>query len=286
MPIVDWAQLILPHSSTNCSPYELTHARSPRTTLDWHPTSAPANAKESLDREEATHLVNKLKAGLEFARTEMTKSQQIMKINFDKHHRVPDFDVGDYVWITTKHWNTARPNKKLDHKMAGPYKILVKEGHSFRLELPESLGLKHPVFHASKLRKAAMDPLPGQRNEPPPPIELIPGDQEWEVESILDCKKHHNRLRYRVEWSGHDDDPEWYPAANLKYSPALLRDYHRKHPEKPGPPANLTKWAKAYHDGLEDYEYLAGNDKEMSPAAKKAFFTEVNFAGSSHRQNA
>jgi len=38
--------------------------------------------------------------------------------------RAIDFDVGDFVWVTTKEWTTGRPSKKLDSQMEGPYKIL------------------------------------------------------------------------------------------------------------------------------------------------------------------
>ena len=55
-----------------------------------------------------------------------------------------------------------RPSKKLDQQFAGPYEILQKKGHSYKLKLPDHLRI-HPVFPAIKLRRAASDPLLGQR---------------------------------------------------------------------------------------------------------------------------
>ena len=53
--------------------------------------------------------------------------------SINAHRREVDFDVEDYVWLDMKYWNTARPSLKLDNKNCGPFKILKKEGNSFRL---------------------------------------------------------------------------------------------------------------------------------------------------------
>lgn len=67
--------------------------------------------------------------------------------------------------------------------MAGPYRIIKKISNAYQLDLPDSIHV-HPVFSPDKLQKAAMNPLPGQIENSPPPIK-VNGEQEWEVEEIL-----------------------------------------------------------------------------------------------------
>jgi len=65
---------------------------------------------------------------------------------------------------------------------------------------------------------------------------IIQEQQEWEVEKILDSRRHRNQIQYRVKWTGfHDPDCTLYPARNFENSPDLVRQFHKEYPEKPTP---------------------------------------------------
>ena len=90
----------------------------------------------------------------------------------------------------------------------------------------------HPVFHVSLLEPAADDPYPGQPQPAPPPV-IVDGEEEWQVDDILDSRMRYRRLQYLVKWTGYDR-PEWEDARNINGLQAIDQ-FHARHPEKPGP---------------------------------------------------
>ena len=89
--------------------------------------------------------------------------------------------------------------------MAGLYKVFEKIGNLYKVKLPDSIKV-YLVFSPDKLRKAVTDPLPGQKNEPPLPIQ-VNNNNKWEIEEILACKLVKGTLKYHISWKGYDPDP-------------------------------------------------------------------------------
>ena len=94
------------------------------------------------------------------------------------------FKLGQKVWLEAKNLKINTPSQKLSHKWEGPFEVLeVLSPLVYKLQLPKSWKI-HPVFHASLLLPYKENVVHGP-NFPQPPPDLIEGEEEWEVEAIL-----------------------------------------------------------------------------------------------------
>ena len=112
---------------------------------------------------------------LAFAKQHLAETQKAMLRQVNKHQKDINYEVRDMVFLNSRNIKTQRPLKKLDNKIFESFKIVIKVERAFQLELPRTM-LIHDVFHASLLRKAATDSLPGQKQTPSLPI--VVNDQE------------------------------------------------------------------------------------------------------------
>lgn len=259
LPMVDFAAATLPQESTGMSSFMIERGYEPRVSFDWNPASLPRSTPP--EAHEVHKWITRLKNIWESARTNMAAAQDRQRIQTNRHRREETFEIGDWVMVTTKNWNLGRPSRKLADQAAGPYRVIEKIGHAYKLALPEQIKV-HPVFSPEKLRRAPRtDPLPGQIPDPPPPI-TVDDQDEWEVEKILAVRKRYGKLQYKVKWLGYDNDSQWYPARNFKNSPQLIREFHDHYPNLPGPPARLQNWISA---ALND-EFLDDHPDDDKPA--------------------
>jgi hypothetical protein len=65
-----------------------------------------------------------------------------------------------------------------------------------------------------------------------PPI-IVDGEEEWEVERIIDSRLHYRKLQYKAVWKNHPPDDTWYPASNFDNAPEIRQAFHRQYPQKP-----------------------------------------------------
>ena len=120
---------------------------------------------EKANRAETRSFIHKMENAVVYTKKKIEEAQARQQAQANKKRRAIDFDVGDKVYVIKKGWRTIRLSDKLDTPVAGPWKILKKVGHSFKVQLPPRYKL-HPVFHADRLRKNPDSPLLGQHNKP------------------------------------------------------------------------------------------------------------------------
>ena len=253
LPALDAAHNWTPHDSLEgVSPYELMFGREAHNPLSVPPETPSGTETETPPGQRARELVTRMHQAWAMARSASERAQERQAAQANRRRRAPDFIVGDMVMVSKRGWATDRPTTRLDSQWAGPYRIVAARGFSYEVDLPESVRVSR-TFHASQLRKAPVNPLPGQRATPAPP-EIVEGELEWTVNRIISSRIHRGKLQYQAEWQGCDPDPGFYDAESFKHSPVRIQEFHERHPEAEGPPKRLAQWIRA-----------AAEDKEPEP---------------------
>jgi len=203
--------------STGFSPFFLNY--------DFHPKHSPLIPKQiNVPRaveftKDFQDLIKKLKENLKMA-IETQKKQA------DKYRcKPPKFKKGDKVWLDSS-LIIHKGNKKFKPRKLGPYKILEKVTEvSYKLDLPKSLRI-HPIVHVSSLEPYCEDNF--NRITPAPPPIIINDEVEYEVEEILDKRKHYGKIQYLIKWKGYPlSEASWEPKENLNCD-EILRNFNKK----------------------------------------------------------
>lgn len=190
--MAEFAMRNVVNSSTGISPFFANHGYHPRMSFG-PPRALPRNALEhrQLRHKDASDFVHKMEDILKLLHTNLITARDSQE-NFANTSRraAPAYRVGDMVLLSTKNIDSLKPIPKFDAKFIGPFPIeRIINSYAYKLRLPYELQSIHPVFHTNHLKPSAGIPLPGQRNEPTPPLFVdTSGHELWSIDEILDAK--------------------------------------------------------------------------------------------------
>ena len=116
-----------------------------------------------------------------------------------KRSDVEEYKVGDLVMLSTKdlkYQMVRRRTEKLTERFVGPYKVKeIISSNAVKLELPSTVKI-HSVVNVSRIRRY-VGQVEGQKKEQPTPV-IIEGEEEWEVERILNKRRVRGKDKYLV----------------------------------------------------------------------------------------
>jgi hypothetical protein len=169
------------------------------------------------------------------------------------------------VWLEGTNIRNDRPSTKLSPHRYGPFRISQKvSSHSYRLQLPQTWRI-HPVFHVQLLRLARSDPILGRRPDPSPP-EVIEGDEEYEVNKILNSRYVRNRLEYLVRWQGyHEGYDTWEQAEGMERAQEAVEEFHRRFPDAFGPELSRRVYIRQHRQPLAEHADRHEEQEHLDP---------------------
>ncbi|XP_070795472.1 uncharacterized protein, partial [Pituophis catenifer annectens] len=216
LPLAEFAFNNSQHTSTQMTPF---HAN-----VGYHPRLFPLTIMDS-PVPETRDFLSELQAVQQLVRRQLIRAKKDYKRFADRARRAtPPLEVGDRVWLSTKHLPTDRPVRKLAQRFIGPFPIeAVINPVAYRLTLPRSMRL-HPVFHRSLLVPEA--PASHLRR-PPTPAPPATADEDdastYEVDSIRDSRWLKGRFQYLIAWKGYGPEDFTWVDASAVQAPDLVR---------------------------------------------------------------
>ena len=179
------------HSSIQTLPFKANYGQDPRMRF---------KGRKKRKYQGTEKFIEKIKEIQEKAKAALRKVQEEMKKYADrKRAEVDDYKVGDLVMLSTKdlkYQMVRRKTKKLMERFVGPYKIKkIVSPNAVELELPSTVKI-YPVVNISRIHKY-IGQVEGQKKEQPAPV-IIKGEEEWEMERILNKRHIRGKNKYLV----------------------------------------------------------------------------------------
>ena len=142
------------------------------------------------------------------------------------------YKTGDLVWLEGHNLRIDRPSIKLAPKRYGPFKIgKVLSPITYQLELPPQWKI-HDVFHGDLLTPYHETELHGPNFMRPPP-DLIDGEEEYEIEEIVQSCRHgqQRKVQYLIKWKGYPASENQWVDWNDLHADKALAEFKRRNPD-------------------------------------------------------
>lgn len=232
LPALELATNNSKQASTGYSPFYLNYG--------FHP-QLPVNINIETPNPSAKDFIVQLKEDLDEARKNLVEAQNRQAKYANQSRREVVFQTGDQVMLSTidyKLRSFSGISQKLLPKFVGPFKIIrVVSPVAYELELPSSMKI-HPVFHVSKLRKYIpndSESFPTREHIIRPAPDMVDGQEEYEVEEIMDKRvRQQGRqhvVEYLVKWKGYPStESTWEPLTNLTNASEAITEFEAIRP--------------------------------------------------------
>jgi len=164
--------------STQILPFKANYRQDPRVGFEGRKKGKYVEVKKFME---------KIKEIQEEAKVVLKKAQEdIRKYTNRKRSDIDEYKVGDLVMLSTKdlkYQMVERRAEKLTERFVGPYKIKkIISSNAVKLKLLSTVRI-HLVVNISRIHKYVRQ-VKGQKKEQLAPV-IIKGEEEWEVERIL-----------------------------------------------------------------------------------------------------
>ena len=219
IPLAEFAHNNWHSKMTRESPFFLLMGYNPR--ADWIDRPSPIP--------QVTLRAEQFKEARKRAQELMIKAQK----SWVKHKDTPKYKIGDLVWLEGRHLRTNQPTAKLAPRRHGPFKVIqVMSAVNYRLELPTQWSI-HPVFHIDLLTPYRETRMHGVNYQRPPP-DLVNGEEEYEVEKILDSRRYGRgrKLQYLVKWKGYPDSENQWVNKDDVFADEAIREFKNSNSER------------------------------------------------------
>jgi len=211
------------HSSTKTSPFKANYGQDPRMGFEGRKKGKYIGAEKFVEK--MKEIQKEAKAALEKAQADMKKYAN------KKRSDVEEYKVEDLVILSTKdlkYQMVGRRTEKLMERFVGPYKIKkIVSTNAVELELLSMVKI-HPVINVSRVRRY-IGQVEGQRKKQPLPV-IIEGEEEWEVERILNKRQVRGKDKYLVRWKGFTAESDtWEGRENLKNAQEVIEEFKKEY---------------------------------------------------------